>query len=97
MIRIILLSAFLPQQERGQIRRHGHNRCFRDVARTFFPNAKIIIDRFHVARFCTQAMDGVRKSVQKQLPDGQRRYFKRSRRLLLRHRDEPSDEDRACP
>ena len=72
------------------------NRGFRDVARTFFPNAKIIIDRFHVVRFCTQAMDDVRKSVQKQLSDGQRRYFKRSRRLLLRHRDELSDEDRAA-
>lgn len=72
------------------------NRGFRDVARTFFPDAKIIIDRFHVVRFCTQAMDDVRKSVQKQLPGDQRRYFKRSRRLLLKHRDELSDEDRAA-
>ena len=72
------------------------NRGFRDVARTFFPNAKIIIDRFHVVRFCTLAMDDVRKSVQKQLPSDQRRYFKRSRRLLLKHRDELSKEDRAA-
>ena len=72
------------------------NRGFRDVARTFFPNAKIIIDRFHVVRFCTQAMDNVRKSVQKQLPTDQRRYFKRSRRLLLKHRDELSNEDKAA-
>ena len=71
------------------------NRGFRDVARTFFPNAKIIIDRFHVVRFCTQAMDTVRKSVQKQLPTDQRRYFKCSRRLLLAHRAELSDEDKA--
>ena len=72
------------------------NRGFRDVARTFFPNAKIIIDRFHVVRFCSQAMDDVRKSVQKQLPGDQRRYFKRSRRLLLKHRDELPEEDRAA-
>lgn len=39
-------------------------RGFRDGARTFFPHAKIIIDRFHVVRFCTQAMNDVRKSVQ---------------------------------
>ena len=70
------------------------NRGFRDVARVFFPNAKIIIDRFHVVRFCTQAMDNVRKSVQKQLPADQRRYFKHSRRLLLKHRDELVDEDK---
>ena len=72
------------------------NRGFRDVARAFFPNAKIIIDRFHVVRFCTQAMDDVRKSVQKQLPADQRRYFKRSRRLLLAHRDKLTREDRAA-
>lgn len=72
------------------------NRGFRDVARTFFPNAKIIIDRFHVVRFCTQAMDDVRRSVQKQLPADQRRYFKRSRRLLLARRDGLSDEDKAA-
>ena len=72
------------------------NRGFRDVARTFFRNAKIIIDRFHVVRFCTQTMDDVRKSAQKQLPNDQRRYFKRPRRLLLAHRDGLSDEDRAA-
>ena len=72
------------------------NRGFRDVARTFFPNARIIIDRFHVARSCTQAMDNARKSVQKQLPADQRRYFKRSRRLLLKHRDQLTREDRAA-
>ena len=72
------------------------NRGFRDVARAFFPNAKIIIDRFRVVRFCTQAMDDVRKSVQKQLPADQRRYFKRSRRLLLAHRDKLTDVDKAA-
>lgn len=72
------------------------NRGFRDVARTFLPNAKIIIDRFHVVRFCTEAMENVRRSVQKQLPAHQRRYFKRSRRLLLKHRDALAGEDRAA-
>ena len=72
------------------------NRGFRDVARTFLPNAKIIIDRFHVVRFCTQAMDDIRRSVQKQLPTDQRRYFKRSRYLLLKHRDDLTDEDKAA-
>lgn len=72
------------------------NRGFRDVARTFLPNAKIIIDRFHVVRFCTEAMENVRRSVQKQLPAHQRRYFKRSRRLLLKHRNALAGEDRAA-
>ena len=72
------------------------NRGFRNIARTFLPNAQIIIDRFHVVRCCTEAMENARRSFQSSLPREQRRYFKRSRRLLLAHRDRLSDEDRAA-
>ena len=41
-------------------------------------------------------MDDVRKSVQKHLPTDQRRYFKRARWLMLKHRIELTDEDRAA-
>lgn len=70
------------------------NKGFFNVAQTFLPNAKIIIDRFHVVRFCTEAMDNVRREVQKSLPNSQRKYFKRSRRLLLAHRQKLSEEDK---
>ena len=56
------------------------NRGFRDAAKAFLPNAKIIIDRFHVVRYCTEAMENVRRNLQKTLPKAQRKYFKRSRR-----------------
>ena len=72
------------------------NRGFRDAAKAFLPSAQIIIDRFHVVRFCTEAMDNVRRSFQSVLPNNQRKYFKRSRRLLLAHRNKLSDEDRAA-
>lgn len=72
------------------------NRGFRDAAKAFLPNAKIIIDRFHVVRYCTEAMENVRRNLQKTLPKAQRKYFKRSRRLLLAHRDRLSEEDRAA-
>ena len=72
------------------------NRGYRDVAKAFFPNAKIIIDRLHVVRYCTEAMDNVRRSFQKTLPDDQKKYFKRSRKLLLAHRDRLTKEDRAA-
>ena len=29
------------------------NQGYRDIARFFFPQTKIVIDRFHVARYCT--------------------------------------------
>ena len=72
------------------------NRGFRDAAKAFLPNAKIIIDRFHVVRYCTEAMENVRRNFQKALPKAQRKYFKCSRRLLLAHRDRLSEEDCAA-
>ena len=72
------------------------NSPYRDVAKAFFPNAKIIIDRFHVVRYCTEVMDNVRRSFQKTLPDDQKKYFKRSRKLLLAHRDRLTEEDRTA-
>ena len=70
------------------------NKGFFNVARAFLPKAKIVIDRFHVVRFCTEAMDNVRREVQKALPASQRKHFKRSRKLLLAHREKLSDEDK---
>lgn len=59
------------------------NRAYREIARTFFPQAKIVIDRFHFVRYGVQAFDNVRRRVQKSLSAQQRRLFKRSRKLLL--------------
>ena len=72
------------------------NRGFRDAAKAFLPNAKIVIDRFRVVRYCTEVMENVRRSFQKTLPKAQRKYFKRSRKLLLAHRKRLSEEDRAA-
>ena len=60
------------------------------LARTLFPNAKIVIDRFHVVRYCTWSVENVRKRVQKDLYPDERKYFKRSRTLLLKHKNELS-------
>ena len=56
------------------------------LARILFPNAKIVIDKFHVVRYCTWSVENVRKRVQKSLHPDERRYFKRSRTLLLKHK-----------
>ena len=72
------------------------NQGYRDIARAFFPQAQIVIDRFHVARYCTWAMDDVRRAVQKHLLPASRKHFKRSRRLLIARRALLSEEDRAA-
>lgn len=63
------------------------NRVYKDLAKTYFPNATIVIDNFHVIRYVTWAMENVRKRIQKQLHPSKRKYFKRSRRLLLAHKE----------
>ena len=65
------------------------------LAKNLFPNAKIVIDKFHVIRYCTWAVENVRKRIQKSLHPDERKYFKRSRTLLLMHKDklkEPAKE-----
>lgn len=61
------------------------------MAKLLFTNAKIVIDKFHVARYCTWAVENVRKRIQKELHPDERKYFKRSRTLLLLHKDKLKD------
>ena len=65
---------------------------FRNVMTSCFPNAKIITDKFHVCRYVTWAMENVRKSEQKKFNDDRRKYFKKSRWLLLARRDKLNEE-----
>lgn len=61
------------------------------MANSLFPNAKIVIDRFHVARYGCWAFENVRKRIQKRFSDSNRKYFKNSRLLLLKRKDQLSD------
>lgn len=69
------------------------NQVYRDLAVQFFPNAKIVIDKFHVVRYVTWALENVRKRIQKELHPSKRKYFKRSRRLLLIHKEKLYEEN----
>ena len=62
------------------------------MAKCLFPNAKIVIDKFHVVRYCTWALENVRKRIQKGLHPDERKYFKRSRTLLQMHKDKLNNE-----
>ena len=57
---------------------------FRSVVKSCFPKAKIVADKFHTCRLANWAMERIRKEVQKEFSDHRRKYFKRSRFLLLR-------------
>lgn len=69
------------------------NKVYRDLAKTYFPNATIVIDKFHVVRYASWALENVRKRVQKSMPPEKRKYFKRSRRLLLKRKKDLSEDN----
>lgn len=54
-----------------------------EIAKIFFPNAKIIIDKYHFIRQITWAIENIRKRIQKEMRSDVRKYFKRSRKLIL--------------
>ena len=68
------------------------NKVYRDLARDYFPQATIVIDKFHVVRYVTWTLENVRKRIKKQLHPEKRKYFKRSRKLLLTHRSKLKEE-----
>jgi transposase len=72
------------------------NREYLRLSKQLFPKATVVIDRFHAARYCTWALENVRKRVQKALPKEERIYFKRSRWLLLSHMNKLTAESKAA-
>ena len=72
------------------------NREYLSIAKSLLPNATVVIDRFHVVRYCTWALENARKRVQMKLLPEQRKYFKRSRKLLLAHMRDISAENKAA-
>ena len=84
-----LIRYFLSFQDRDRVKYFvidlSHH--FKNVAKTCFPNATIVADRYHVSRQVIWAMEHVRKNEQKQLPTRFRKHFKRSRYLLNKSPD----------
>lgn len=68
------------------------NHIYRELAHTYLPNATIVIDRFHVVRQVNWALENVRKRIQKDMHKDKRRYFKRSRWLLLTGKEKLKEE-----
>ena len=56
---------------------------FRSAINLLFPNAKIIADKFHVIRLVAWSMEAVRKRIQKEFYQERRKWFKRSKKILL--------------
>lgn len=68
---------------------------YRSLAKSLFPKAKIIADRYHVVRQVIWAFENVRKNEQAKFHDARRKYFKRSRKLLLKKPEHLSEQEAA--
>ncbi len=82
-----LISYFksIPRDERYRVKFFVCDmwKPYTDLARIYFPNAKIIIDKYHFTRQIGWAIDGVRKRLQKEMVPQVRKLYKRSRKLIL--------------
>ena len=95
-----LVSYFssIPKDERHRVK---HFVCdmwkpYVEMAHTYFPNAEVIIDKYHFIRQTTWAIEGVRKRLQKTMPARLRKYYKRSRTLILTRYHKLKDENKAA-
>ncbi|HEY9575794.1 MAG TPA: ISL3 family transposase [Lachnospiraceae bacterium] len=72
-------------------------RPYADLAKAYFPNASIIIDKYHFIRQVSWAIEAIRKRLQKTMPAALRKYYKRSRSLILHRYDKLTSENKkAC-
>lgn len=69
-------------------------RTYADTASVWFKNATQIVDKYHWIRQAIWAFEKVRKEEQKKLSPELRKYFKRSKSLLIKRYDTLEDEDR---
>ena len=69
------------------------NPHFREVAKACFPKAAVVADRYHVIRQVFGAMERVRKNEQNKLSERFRKYFKKSRYLLMKPMEKLSEEE----
>ena len=69
-------------------------RTYADISDVWFKNATPVIDKYHWIRQVIWAFENVRKQEQKKLGSELRKYFKRSRSLLIKRFETLEDEDK---
>lgn len=70
------------------------NPHFLRVAKSCFPNADVIVDKFHVVRQVIRDFENVRRNEQKTMSKRWRKFFKRSKSLLNKLPSTLSDDEK---
>lgn len=66
---------------------------YSEIAKTYFPKAVYVIDKYHWIRQTLWALESVRKEVQKQFSKQHRIYFKHSRFLLMKRQNKLKQDE----
>jgi len=66
---------------------------YHDAVREVLPDAKLIVDKFHVMKLLSGCLETVRKDIRKSLTDKQRRTLMHDRFLLLRRPHDLDEHD----
>jgi len=76
----------LPGKDRVKVVTIDMHRPYFDVVAMLLPQAAVVVDKWHVQRMASDALEGVRKAIQRDLSPNARRLSKRGRYLLLARR-----------
>ncbi len=68
-------------------------RPYREAVNEVIPDAKVVVDKFHVVRMANVAMESVRKSLRTELSTKQRRGLMHDRFVLLRRQSQLNDQE----
>jgi transposase len=66
---------------------------YKDAVELVLPQAKIVIDKFHVVKMANEALEKVRKSYRESLTPKQRRGLMHDRFVMLKRESELSDQE----
>lgn len=66
---------------------------YRDACKAVIPDARIVIDKFHVVKMANEAMEKVRKGLRSRLTIKQKRGLMHDRFVLLKRERDLSDKD----
>ena len=69
-------------------------RTYSDISDVWFKNATQVIDKYHWIRQAIWAFENVRKEEQKKLSPKLKKYFKRSKSLLIKRYDSLEEEQK---
>ena len=85
-----------PKEERNRVQIFVSDmwKPYQESAKLLFMNSMRVIDKYHWIRQIIWAFERVRKDTQKTMSSEKRKYFKRSRNLLLKPFDSLSDDDK---